>query len=69
MAEKKIWFRFYEELNDFLPKERKKVRFQVKYEQKQSVKDAIESLGIPHTEVDLILVNGQSVSFNYHLLT
>ena len=68
MAEKKIWFRFYEELNDFLPKERKKVRFQVKYEQKQSVKDAIESLGIPHTEVDLILVNGQSVSFNYHIL-
>ena len=68
MSEKKIWFRFYEELNDFLPKKRKKVRFQVKYEQKQSIKDAIESLGIPHTEVDLILVNGQSVSFSYHIL-
>jgi len=37
MAEKKIWFRFYKELNDFLPKKRKKVRFQIKYEQKQSV--------------------------------
>ena len=68
MAEKKIWFRFYEELNDFLPKKRKKVRFQIEFDQKQSVKDAIESLGIPHTEIDLILVNGQSVSFDYHIL-
>ncbi len=68
MVEKNIWLRFYEELNDFLPEKRKKVRFQVKYEQKQSVKDAIESLGIPHTEIDLILVNGQSVPFNYHIL-
>lgn len=68
MSEKKVWFRFYEELNDFLPKNRKKVRFQIECEQKQSVKDAIESLGIPHTEIDLILVNGQSVSFDYHIL-
>lgn len=67
MAEKKVWFRFYEELNDFLPENRKKVHFQINYTQKQSVKDAIESLGVPHTEIDLILVNGQSVSFNYYL--
>lgn len=67
MAEKKAWFRFYEELNDFLPETRKKIHFSVNYEQKHSVKDAIESLGIPHTEVDLILVNGKSVSFNYHI--
>jgi uncharacterized protein len=31
------------------------------------VKDAIESLGVPHTEVDLILVDGRSVDFA-HLL-
>lgn len=31
------------------------------------VKDAIESMGVPHTEVDLILVNGTSVDFA-HLL-
>lgn len=28
-----------------------------------SIKDAIEACGVPHTEVDLILVNGQAVNF------
>ena len=32
-----------------------------------AVKDAIEALGLPHTEVDLILVAGQSVGFDYRL--
>src|SRR5262249_23065702 len=32
-----------------------------------SIKDVIESLGVPHTEVDLILVNGESVDFSYHV--
>jgi len=31
------------------------------------VKDAIQAIGVPHTEVDLILVNGNSVSFDHHL--
>ncbi|HEY8340579.1 MAG TPA: Mut7-C RNAse domain-containing protein [Egibacteraceae bacterium] len=31
----------------------------------RSVKDAIESLGVPHTEVDLVLVNGDSVGFDH----
>lgn len=61
----KIYFRFYEELNDFLPKDKRKKRFEHHYVDRTSVKDVIESLGIPHTEVDLILVNGKSVGFNY----
>jgi len=61
----KIYFRFYEELNDFLPKEKQKVRFTHNYIDRASVKDVIESLGIPHTEVDLILANKKSVGFNY----
>jgi uncharacterized protein with PIN domain len=32
------------------------------------VKDAIESFGVPHTEVDLVIVDGRSVDFT-HLLT
>jgi hypothetical protein len=32
------------------------------------VKDIIESLGVPHTEIDLILVNGSSVDFAYKLV-
>lgn len=56
-------FRFYEELNDFLPPERKKRQFHHSFKGRPSVKDAIESLGVPHTEVDLILVDGVSVGF------
>jgi uncharacterized protein with PIN domain len=32
-----------------------------------SVKDTIEALGVPHTEVDLILANGESVDFSYRI--
>lgn len=32
------------------------------------VKDVIESLSAPHTEVDLILVNGQSVDFSWRVI-
>lgn len=60
-----IYLRFYEELNDFLPEERKKKRFTHDFFNRTSVKDLIESLGVPHTEVDLILVNGKSVNFKY----
>jgi len=35
--------------------------------EKTSVKDVIESFGIPHPEVDLILVNGKAVDFAYPL--
>jgi hypothetical protein len=60
-------FRFYEELNDFLPKHRRKTDFEAKFKGKRSIKDMIEALGVPHTEIDLILVNGDSVDFNYIL--
>jgi len=61
----KVYFRFYEELNDFLSEERRKKRFEHLYIDRASIKDMIETLGIPHTEVDLILVNKKSVGFNY----
>jgi uncharacterized protein len=61
----KIQLRFYEELNDFLPEDKKKKRFTHYYIDRTSVKDLIESFGVPHTEVDLILVNGKSVNFKY----
>jgi len=57
--------RFYEELNDFLPVFRRKKPFSHDFNQAGSVKDLIESLGVPHTEVDLILINGVSVNFNH----
>ena len=62
-----VTFRFYEELNDFLPKHRRKADFEAMFKGKRSIKDMIEALGVPHTEVDLILVDGNSVDFNYIL--
>jgi uncharacterized protein with PIN domain len=61
------YFRIYEELNDFLPKQFKKEVFPFSFNGTPSVKNVIETIGIPHTEVDLILVNGKSVGFEYLL--
>ncbi len=60
-------FRFYAELNDFLPEERRQREFTYEFSGSPAVKDAIEALGVPHVEVDLILVNGRSVPFSYRL--
>jgi uncharacterized protein with PIN domain len=60
-------FRFYEELNDFLPPARRKVSFVHAFRGTPSVKDTIEALGVPHVEVDLILVDGRSVDFGHRL--
>jgi uncharacterized protein len=57
-------FRFYEELNDFLPPARRKVEFVYDCAREATVKNAIEALGVPHTEIELILVNGASVDFS-----
>ena len=64
---KRAEFRFYEELNDFLPEDKKKSLFSYEFMGKPTIKDAVESLGVPHTEIDLILVNRKSVTFTYHL--
>lgn len=60
--------RFYSELNDFLPTEKRNQDIDIAFFVSPSVKDAIEALGIPHVEVDLILVDGQSVDFAYRLV-
>lgn len=61
------YFRFYEELNDFLPAGKRKKLFSYEFYGKPSIKDSIEAIGIPHVEVDLILVNSISVDFSYKL--
>lgn len=61
----RIHLRFYEELNDYLPLEKQKNMFEHIIKSRSSVKDVIESLGVPHSEIDLILVNGSSVDFSY----
>lgn len=61
------FFRFYEELNEFLSPGKRKTEFEYRFSGRPSVKDAIEAIGVPHVEVDLILVNGRSVDFSEKL--
>lgn len=67
MCTHRAQFRFYAELNDFLPPDRRGKAFFYPFWGRPSIKDAIEGLGVPHTEVDLILVNRVSVGFGYLL--
>ena len=60
-------FRFYAELNDFLPPEQRRRTMYYRFSGHPGIKDPIEVFGVPHTEVDLIIVNGQSVGFDYQL--
>jgi hypothetical protein len=57
-------FRFYEELNDFLPPERRGQEITAACARAATTKHMIEALGVPHTEVELVLVNGESVGFD-----
>ena len=67
MAAKIAQFRFYAELNDFLRVRKRQKSFPYSFTGKPSIKDAIEAIGVPHPEVDLVVVNGQSVGFEQHL--
>ena len=58
-----VSFRFYEELNDFIARDRRRREFDFDCARDAPVKHVIEALGVPHTEVELILVNGVSVDF------
>jgi uncharacterized protein with PIN domain len=58
-----VTFRFYEELNGFLPAERRRHEFSCACARAATTKHMIEALGVPHTEVELVLVNGESVGF------
>ena len=58
-------FRFYAELNDHLPQEQQYKTLEKAFFTSSTVKDMIESFGVPHTEIDLIIANGQPVDFSY----
>jgi len=59
------YFRFHDELSFFLPHRLKHTTVAHPFDWRGSIKDMIESLGVPHSEIELIVVNGQSVDFNY----
>jgi uncharacterized protein len=60
-------FRFYGQLNDFLPWPFRHGRFTHSLRGPASVKDVIEALGVPHPEVDVIVVNGLPADFTHRM--
>jgi uncharacterized protein with PIN domain len=60
-----VHLRFYAELNDHLPPDSQYKTLERSFVVPGSVKDVIESCGVPHTEVELIVVDGESVDFSY----
>lgn len=62
-----VRLRFYGRLNDLLPPERRGGAIVRTLREAAAVKDTIESLGVPHPEVDVIVVNGEAVGFDYRV--
>ena len=60
-----VYIRLYEELNDYLPQEKRKRAFNLSLKRPSTVKETIRLLGVPSEEVDLVLVNGESVPFSH----
>lgn len=58
-------FRFYARLNDFLPLDRRGLAFSCHCARAATTKHMIEALGVPHTEVALVLVNGQPAGLDW----
>lgn len=60
-------FRFYAELNDYLPIHCRHRQKTYHFIGTPSVKDAVEAQQVPHTEVDLILIDGHSSNFDLRI--
>jgi hypothetical protein len=67
MKPKQVRVRLYGALNDFLPPGRRGAEFPHTFAGTPSVKDLLESLGPPHPEVDVILVDGEAVDFSHRV--
>ncbi|WP_141736487.1 Mut7-C RNAse domain-containing protein [Oligoflexus tunisiensis] len=60
-----VTIRFHEELNDFLPRHEPGQAIAVTWHGRRTVKDLIESLGVPHVEIDIIQIHGTTVGLDY----
>jgi hypothetical protein len=59
---KQAYLRFYEELNDYLPEDKRKRSFVCRFEGEVTVAILLGAIGVPLSEVDLLLCSGESVS-------
>lgn len=62
-----ITLRLYAELNDRISPEKRMKPFGLQVDSSASVAEVLDTIGIPHTEVDLVFVNGESVDLGHIL--
>jgi uncharacterized protein len=60
-------FRFYAELNNFLAPWHRQRTFSHPCSRDATVKHMIEALGVPHTEVEIICIDGVAADFSHRL--
>lgn len=62
-----VHLRFDAGLQDLLPRSERSQRVTREVFEKTSIKDIIESCGVPHPEVDLIVLDGQPIDFEFQV--
>lgn len=62
-----IYLRFYEELNGYLPPDRKKREFPYQINGVISIGQMLQALSVPASEVELVMVNGSSADLAHFL--
>ena len=62
-----VQIRFYAELNELLKNSDNEIYKEAEIKPGQTVKDLIEALGVPHTEIAIIMVNSKAVDFSYQM--
>lgn len=60
-------FRYFGNLTKLLKRDYQQELIVYRFKEHPAVKDAIEAMGIPHTEVDIVLANNESVGFDQQL--
>lgn len=60
-----VTIRLYEELNDFVPRKWSHQAISLAYRGRRTIKDLLESIGVPHVEIGRIQVGECSVGFEY----
>lgn len=60
-------FRFHGGLESLLVRRYRDEPVRYSFRDNPGIKDPIEAMGVPHTEVDVILVNARAVAFDYPL--
>ncbi len=61
------YFRYFGTLTELLKRGGQGAARTYRFREHPGVKDAVEAMGVPHTEVDILLANGRSVGFGYRL--